>query len=91
MGGSSRKMRGFGGFFIWILMVTKLVMVVATVLVSHGDSDSGGVIELGCNCKGDLGAAHKQCAETWFKFRSNFIAVIIKRGLQIVEVNPQVM
>lgn len=28
-------------------------------------------IELGCSCKGDLGAAHKQCAETWFKIRGN--------------------
>lgn len=28
-------------------------------------------IELGCSCKGDLGYAHKQCAETWFKIRGN--------------------
>lgn len=40
-----------------------------------GDGESGGGggegIELGCSCKGDLGAAHKQCAETWFKIRGN--------------------
>jgi len=41
------------------------------------DLESGGGggglegIELGCSCKGDLGAAHKQCAETWFKIRGN--------------------
>lgn len=28
-------------------------------------------IELGCSCKGDLGSAHKQCAETWFKIKGN--------------------
>ncbi|KAK1428687.1 hypothetical protein QVD17_17526 [Tagetes erecta] len=47
----------------------------------NGDGDSGGgggggVIELGCNCKGDLGAAHKQCAETWFKIKGNMICEI---------------
>nr|GEV18492.1 RINGv domain-containing protein [Tanacetum cinerariifolium] len=72
-----------------LLTMKKVKLEEATVVVSHGDSDGGGVIELGCNCKGDLGAAHKQCAETWFKIRSNFLVVIIKRGLQIVEVNPQ--
>ncbi|GJZ25319.1 putative zinc finger, RING-CH-type, zinc finger, RING/FYVE/PHD-type containing protein [Tanacetum coccineum] len=43
---------------------------------SDGDGDGGGVIELGCNCKGDLGAAHKQCAETWFKIRGNLTCEI---------------
>lgn len=33
--------------------------------------EAGVPIELGCACKGDLGAAHKQCAETWFKIRGN--------------------
>ncbi|CAI9106887.1 OLC1v1006131C1 [Oldenlandia corymbosa var. corymbosa] len=28
-------------------------------------------IELGCSCKGDLGSAHEQCAETWFKIKGN--------------------
>ncbi|KAL6967609.1 hypothetical protein U1Q18_033419 [Sarracenia purpurea var. burkii] len=36
-----------------------------------GDQESGLPIELGCYCKGDLAAAHKQCAETWFKIRGN--------------------
>ncbi|GFZ19830.1 RING/FYVE/PHD zinc finger superfamily protein [Actinidia rufa] len=35
------------------------------------DEESGVAIELGCDCKGDLAAAHKQCAETWFKIRGN--------------------
>ncbi|KAG9158902.1 hypothetical protein Leryth_013295 [Lithospermum erythrorhizon] len=39
------------------------------------DDDSNGnagiCIELGCACKGDLGNAHKQCAETWFKMKGN--------------------
>ncbi|KAL9415853.1 hypothetical protein AB3S75_039116 [Citrus x aurantiifolia] len=33
-------------------------------------------IELGCSCKGDLGYAHKQCAETWFKIRGNMTCEI---------------
>ncbi|CAO2817089.1 unnamed protein product [Amaranthus hypochondriacus] len=32
---------------------------------------SGLPIELGCSCKEDLAAAHKHCAETWFKIRGN--------------------
>ncbi|OWM81765.1 uncharacterized protein LOC116193200 [Punica granatum] len=33
--------------------------------------ESGAPIELGCSCKDDLGAAHKNCAETWFKIKGN--------------------
>nr|GMD64397.1 uncharacterized protein LOC109163760 [Ipomoea batatas] len=42
-----------------------------------GDGDGelepsgGGAIELGCSCRGDLGTAHKHCAETWFKIKGN--------------------
>ncbi|MBA0572276.1 hypothetical protein Golob_002629 [Gossypium lobatum] len=28
-------------------------------------------IQLGCSCKDDLAAAHKLCAEAWFKIRGN--------------------
>lgn len=28
-------------------------------------------IELGCSCKNELGAAHKNCAEAWFKIKGN--------------------
>ncbi|KAG8374374.1 hypothetical protein BUALT_Bualt11G0125300 [Buddleja alternifolia] len=31
----------------------------------------GVAIELGCCCKDDLAAAHKHCAETWFKIKGN--------------------
>ena len=34
-------------------------------------SDCGVPIDLGCSCKGDLGCAHKHCAETWFKTRGD--------------------
>ncbi|OIT06782.1 PREDICTED: uncharacterized protein LOC109213992 [Nicotiana attenuata] len=57
-----------------------------SLLKSGGISSSGGdqvqehtigmAIELGCCCKGDLGAAHKQCAETWFKTKGNTICEI---------------
>lgn len=39
-------------------------------LVSRSPS-SGVAIELGCSCKDDLAAAHKHCAETWFKIKGN--------------------
>ncbi|XP_072954143.1 uncharacterized protein [Typha angustifolia] len=39
-------------------------------------SESGVAIVLGCSCKDDLAAAHKQCAETWFKIRGNKICEI---------------
>ncbi|CAN4126194.1 unnamed protein product [Withania somnifera] len=39
-------------------------------LVSCGD-EFGVAIELGCSCKDDLAAAHKHCAETWFKIKGN--------------------
>ncbi|KAL2486423.1 RING/FYVE/PHD zinc finger superfamily protein [Abeliophyllum distichum] len=43
----------------------------------RGDEEFNGVlIELGCNCKGDLGAAHKNCADTWFKTKGDTICEI---------------
>lgn len=34
--------------------------------------ETGGLpMELGCSCKDDLAAAHKQCAEAWFKIKGN--------------------
>ncbi|PIM97727.1 hypothetical protein CDL12_29801 [Handroanthus impetiginosus] len=39
-------------------------------LVSNSPG-SGIAIELGCSCKDDLAAAHKHCAETWFKIKGN--------------------
>ncbi|KAK7390429.1 hypothetical protein VNO78_25734 [Psophocarpus tetragonolobus] len=33
--------------------------------------ESGVPIELGCSCKDDLGSAHRNCAETWFKIKGN--------------------
>ncbi|XVF24011.1 hypothetical protein REPUB_Repub13aG0090000 [Reevesia pubescens] len=35
------------------------------------NQESGVPIELGCSCKHDLAAAHKQCAEAWFKIKGN--------------------
>ncbi|CAH9113202.1 unnamed protein product [Cuscuta europaea] len=33
--------------------------------------ESGVIFELGCSCKNDLAAAHKHCAEAWFKIKGN--------------------
>ncbi|XP_022764499.1 uncharacterized protein LOC111309755 [Durio zibethinus] len=35
------------------------------------NQEYGVPIELGCSCKDDLAAAHKQCAEAWFKIKGN--------------------
>ncbi|KAL6531059.1 hypothetical protein OROHE_014128 [Orobanche hederae] len=35
------------------------------------NQDCGLPIELGSSCKDDLAAAHKQCAEAWFKIKGN--------------------
>ncbi|XP_039070520.1 uncharacterized protein LOC120217504 [Hibiscus syriacus] len=39
--------------------------------LESNNHESGGAIELGCSCKDDLAAAHKHCAEAWFKIRGN--------------------
>ncbi|XP_076906903.1 uncharacterized protein LOC143563187 [Bidens hawaiensis] len=36
-----------------------------------GNGIIGIAIELGCSCKDDLAAAHKHCAEAWFKIKGN--------------------
>ncbi|XP_038722339.1 uncharacterized protein LOC120014451 isoform X2 [Tripterygium wilfordii] len=35
------------------------------------NQEDGIPIELGCSCKDDLAAAHKHCAEAWFKIKGN--------------------
>ncbi|GAV74499.1 RINGv domain-containing protein [Cephalotus follicularis] len=44
--------------------------------LDSGNQENGVAIQLGCSCKGDLGAAHKKCAETWFKIKGNMICEI---------------
>ncbi|KAE8689746.1 hypothetical protein F3Y22_tig00110931pilonHSYRG00025 [Hibiscus syriacus] len=39
--------------------------------------ESGVAIELGCSCKDDLAAAHKHCAEAWFKIRGNKFCIAV--------------
>ncbi|KAM0011636.1 putative Zinc finger, RING-CH-type, Zinc finger, RING/FYVE/PHD-type [Helianthus debilis subsp. tardiflorus] len=38
---------------------------------SEESGNYGIPIELGCSCKDDLAAAHKHCAEAWFKIKGN--------------------
>ncbi|KAF7852169.1 hypothetical protein BT93_L0558 [Corymbia citriodora subsp. variegata] len=40
------------------------------------NQESGVAIELGCSCKDDLAAAHKLCAEAWFKIKGNKVCEI---------------
>ncbi|KAI3519880.1 hypothetical protein L1887_09098 [Cichorium endivia] len=39
--------------------------------LTNQESENGIPIELGCSCKDDLAAAHKHCAEAWFKIKGN--------------------
>lgn len=39
--------------------------------MTNHEHESGTPIELGCSCKDDLAAAHKHCAEAWFKIKGN--------------------
>ncbi|KAJ0558466.1 putative Zinc finger, RING-CH-type, Zinc finger, RING/FYVE/PHD-type [Helianthus annuus] len=39
--------------------------------ISSQECENGVPIELGCSCKDDLAAAHKHCAEAWFKIKGN--------------------
>lgn len=41
-----------------------------SLLESSGPETGTGIV-LGCSCKDDLAAAHRQCAETWFKIKGN--------------------
>lgn len=38
---------------------------------SQEEPTMGGPIELGCACKDDLAAAHRHCAEDWFRIKGN--------------------
>ncbi|XVE99688.1 hypothetical protein REPUB_Repub03eG0221900 [Reevesia pubescens] len=58
------------------LTETKVAKVERDCRICHlsldpSNQESGVPIELGCYCKDDLAAAHKQCAEAWFKIKGN--------------------
>ncbi|KZV14825.1 hypothetical protein F511_40895 [Dorcoceras hygrometricum] len=42
----------------------------------EGGKSSMGLIQLGCGCRGELGFAHVDCAEAWFKVRGNRVCEI---------------
>ncbi|KAL5703667.1 hypothetical protein ACHQM5_022194 [Ranunculus cassubicifolius] len=50
-------------------------------LETSSNPESGIAIELGCSCKADLAAAHKHCAEAWFKIKGNKVGVPDGNGL----------
>lgn len=35
------------------------------------DLEASGLIQIGCGCKGELGTAHRRCAEAWFRVKGN--------------------
>ncbi|KAJ0977370.1 hypothetical protein J5N97_012844 [Dioscorea zingiberensis] len=36
-----------------------------------GGPECSGLIQLGCGCRGELGIAHRHCAEAWFRVKGN--------------------
>ncbi|KAL2554559.1 RING/FYVE/PHD zinc finger superfamily protein [Forsythia ovata] len=61
---------GFGETKVHLERVERDCRICHLSLVSSSP-ESGVAIELGCSCKDDLAAAHKHCAETWFKIKGN--------------------
>ncbi|KAG6595366.1 hypothetical protein SDJN03_11919, partial [Cucurbita argyrosperma subsp. sororia] len=55
--------------------------------LESNSSECGTAIELGCSCKNDLAAAHKHCAEAWFKIRGNKTCEICHSIVQNVGVH----
>ncbi|KAF6160999.1 hypothetical protein GIB67_007640 [Kingdonia uniflora] len=51
--------------------VEKICRICHLTLLESGNQEFGIPIELGCACKEDLAAAHKHCAEAWFKIKGN--------------------
>lgn len=45
---------------------TKAERICRICLFGESSSDGSELIELGCDCKGELGWSHQQCAEAWF-------------------------
>lgn len=45
-------------------------------LANWENSNSEILIQLGCGCKNELGAAHLTCAQTWFKLKGNRLCEI---------------
>ncbi|KAJ0964883.1 hypothetical protein J5N97_026021 [Dioscorea zingiberensis] len=37
----------------------------------EGGSEGSEMIQIGCGCRGELGIAHRHCAEAWFRVKGN--------------------
>ncbi|KAK3018962.1 hypothetical protein RJ639_003381 [Escallonia herrerae] len=62
---------GFGEIKVHLERVERDCRICHLSLESSGEESNGIAIELGCSCKDDLAAAHKHCAEAWFKIKGN--------------------
>ncbi|KAJ0678373.1 putative Zinc finger, RING-CH-type, Zinc finger, RING/FYVE/PHD-type [Helianthus annuus] len=62
-----------GGREVHLLKVEKDCRICHLSLDANSEESGnyGIPIELGCSCKDDLAAAHKHCAEAWFKIKGN--------------------
>lgn len=59
-----------------ICHLTSEVLLEATDTTITTSATSMDLIQLGCGCKNDLGFAHVNCAEAWFKLKGNRICEI---------------
>ncbi|XP_009790974.1 uncharacterized protein LOC107785807 isoform X1 [Nicotiana tabacum] len=57
--------------------------------ICHLNEESKEIIELGCDCKAELGICHRHCAEAWFNQRGNRLCEICGKTAKNVETRLQ--
>ncbi|KAF3620994.1 hypothetical protein CQW23_17578 [Capsicum baccatum] len=53
--------------------------------ICHLNDESMEILQLGCDCKGELGVCHRHCAEAWFNQRGNRSCEICGKTAKNVE------
>ncbi|XP_019262977.1 PREDICTED: E3 ubiquitin-protein ligase MARCH8-like [Nicotiana attenuata] len=57
--------------------------------ICHLNEESKEIIELGCDCKSELGICHRHCAEAWFNQRGNRSCEICEKTAKNVQIRLQ--
>ncbi|XP_009593768.1 uncharacterized protein LOC107762403 [Nicotiana tabacum] len=57
--------------------------------ICHLNEESKEIIELGCDCKAELGICHRHCAEAWFNQRGNRLCEICGKTAKNVQTRLQ--
>ncbi|KAG1330223.1 putative E3 ubiquitin-protein ligase MARCH11 [Cocos nucifera] len=59
-----------GGGGGWNAEVEKVCRI-CHLSADREDLEGSELIQIGCGCKGELGMAHRRCAEAWFRVKGN--------------------